>query len=66
MTFWTDERTDLLKRLWPQGLSNTETAKRIGSGCTKNMVCTKARRLGLSRNAASQPPLRGDALGGGS
>lgn len=44
---WTDERTELLKKLWPQGLSATVIARRIG-GVTRNAVIGKVHRIGLA------------------
>lgn len=42
---WTDERTELAKRLWQDGLSATEVAKRLG-GVTRNAVIGKMYRIG--------------------
>lgn len=44
---WTDERVDLLKKLWTEGLSASQIAGRLG-GVTRNSVISKIHRLGLS------------------
>src|ERR1700690_3274022 len=55
---WTDERVELLKRLWLDGLSASQIAKQLG-GVTRNAVIGKVHRLGLSGGALpSQPPPR--------
>ena len=57
---WTDERVELLKKLWGEGLSATQIARRMG-GVTRNAVIGKVHRLGLSgratptRNARLRP-----------
>ena len=49
---WTDERVDLLKKLWSEGLSASQIASRIGS-VTRNAVIGKVHRLGLSGRATT-------------
>ena len=49
---WTDERVDLLKKLWADGLSASQIAGRLG-GVTRNAVIGKVHRLGLSGRATS-------------
>jgi GcrA cell cycle regulator len=49
---WTDERVELLKRLWAEGLSASQIAGRLG-GVTRNAVIGKVHRLGLSGRATS-------------
>lgn len=44
---WTDERVELLKKLWTEGLSASQIAGRLG-GVTRNAVIGKVHRLGLS------------------
>ncbi|WP_026379447.1 GcrA family cell cycle regulator [Afifella pfennigii] len=44
---WTDERVDLLKKLWQEGLSASQIAGELG-GVTRNAVIGKIHRLGLS------------------
>jgi GcrA cell cycle regulator len=44
---WTDERVELLKKLWLDGLSASQIAKQLG-GVTRNAVIGKVHRLGLS------------------
>jgi GcrA cell cycle regulator len=45
---WTDERVDLLRRLWGEGKTAAEIAKELGDGVTRNAVIGKAHRLKLS------------------
>ena len=44
---WTDDRVELLKKLWAEGLSASQIANRLG-GVTRNAVIGKVHRLGLS------------------
>ncbi len=44
---WTDERVELLKKLWQDGLSASQIAGELG-GVTRNAVIGKVHRLGLS------------------
>jgi GcrA cell cycle regulator len=51
---WSDERVELLKRLWGEGQSASQIAKELG-GVTRNAVIGKVHRLGLSnRNGSAQ------------
>ena len=54
---WTDERVELLKKLWLEGLSASQIAKQLG-GVTRNAVIGKVHRLGLSGRAAPSQPAR--------
>ncbi|SFN91397.1 Global cell cycle regulator GcrA [Cohaesibacter marisflavi] len=47
---WTDERVELLKKLWAEGLSASQVASELG-GVTRNAVIGKVHRLGLSGRA---------------
>ncbi len=49
---WTDERVEVLKKLWSEGLSATQIATRLG-GVTRNAVIGKVHRLGLSGRATT-------------
>lgn len=49
---WNDERVELLKKLWAEGLSASQIAGRIGS-VTRNAVIGKVHRLGLSGRATT-------------
>jgi GcrA cell cycle regulator len=51
---WTGERTDLLSKLWLDGLGASEIAKRLG-GVTRNAVIGRVQKLGLPQ---STPRLR--------
>ena len=47
---WTDDRVELLKKLWADGLSASQIAGELG-GITRNAVIGKVHRLGLSGRA---------------
>jgi GcrA cell cycle regulator len=47
---WTDERVELLKKLWADGLSASQIAAELG-GVTRNAVIGKVHRLSLSGRA---------------
>src|SRR4029453_6321983 len=49
---WTDERVELLKKLWADGLSASQIASRLG-GVTRNAVIGKVHRLGLAGRATT-------------
>ncbi|PJE28931.1 GcrA cell cycle regulator [Pseudooceanicola antarcticus] len=54
---WTDERVELLKKMWSEGQSASQIAKELG-GVTRNAVIGKVHRLGLSNRSgggAQQP-----------
>jgi GcrA cell cycle regulator len=55
---WTDERVELLKKLWADGLSASQIAAQLG-GVTRNAVIGKVHRLKLSsRGRATAAPVR--------
>jgi GcrA cell cycle regulator len=45
---WTDDRIDLLQKLWLQGMSASRIANELANGLTRNAVIGKVYRLGLS------------------
>ncbi len=47
---WTEERVELLKKLWSDGLSASQIAGELGN-VTRNAVIGKVHRLGLSGRA---------------
>ena len=47
---WTEDRVELLKKLWSDGLSASQIAAELGS-VTRNAVIGKVHRLGLSGRA---------------
>jgi GcrA cell cycle regulator len=49
---WNDERVELLKKLWGEGLSASQIAARLGA-VTRNAVIGKVHRLGLSGRATT-------------
>ena len=53
---WTDERVELLKKLWADGLSASQIAAELG-GITRNAVIGKVHRLRRAPRArASRAP----------
>ncbi|MEV8466120.1 GcrA family cell cycle regulator [Fluviibacterium sp. DFM31] len=52
---WTEERVEILKKMWADGQSASQIAKELG-GVTRNAVIGKVHRLGLSnRNTGAAP-----------
>ena len=49
---WTDERVEVLKKMWGEGQSASIIAKALG-GVTRNAVIGKVHRLGLSNRVTS-------------
>ena len=49
---WTDERVEVLKKMWGEGQSASQIAKELG-GVTRNAVIGKVHRLGLSNRATA-------------
>ena len=73
---WTDERVELLKKLWMEGLSASQIAAELSEGVTRNAVIGKVHRLKLSGRAkpatsssrprtANRAPRRPSSSGGG-
>lgn len=55
---WTDDRVEILKKLWLEGLSASQIAMELG-GVTRNAVIGKVHRLGLSgRGKTPRAPSR--------
>lgn len=57
---WTDERVELLKKLWAEGLSASQIAAQLGS-VSRNAVIGKVHRLKLSgrgKTTSSQPRVK--------
>ncbi|MBX3578586.1 MAG: GcrA family cell cycle regulator [Rhizobiaceae bacterium] len=55
---WTDERVDLLRKLWAEGLSASQIAAQLG-GVSRNAVIGKVHRLKLSsRGRSTAAPVR--------
>ena len=52
---WSDERVELLKRLWGEGLSASQIAAKIG-GVSRNAVIGKVHRLGLAGRTTPAAP----------
>lgn len=49
---WTDERVEVLRKMWGEGQSASQIAKELG-GVTRNAVIGKVHRMGLSNRAAT-------------
>ncbi len=55
---WTDERVELLRKLWAEGLSASQIAAKLG-GVSRNAVIGKVHRLKLSgRGRTTSAPAR--------
>ena len=57
---WTDERVEILKKMWGEGQSASVIAKELG-GVTRNAVIGKVHRLGLSNRATSGGSAKAEA-----
>jgi GcrA cell cycle regulator len=53
---WTDDRIELLRRLWDSGKSASQIADELGHGVTRNAVIGKAHRLGLRARPSPVKP----------
>src|SRR5271154_5897386 len=53
---WTDERVELLRKLWLDGLSASQIARQLANGITRNAVIGKVHRLGMSGRVKSAAP----------
>ena len=58
---WTDDRVEILKKLWVEGQSASQIAKELG-GVTRNAVIGKVHRLGLSNRATSSSSSKSDTI----
>ena len=56
---WTEQRIEMLRRLWGQGQTASQIAAALG-GVTRNAVIGKAHRLGLTGRPS---PIKRDAIG---
>lgn len=54
---WTEQRVEVLKKLWAEGHSASQIAKELG-GVTRNAVIGKVHRLGLSGRATPSRPVK--------
>jgi GcrA cell cycle regulator len=57
---WTDERVELLKKMWGDGQSASQIAKELG-GVTRNAVIGKVHRLGLSNRATGSAATKSES-----
>lgn len=59
--FWSEVRLDTLRVAYMDGSSFTEIAALLGDGCTRAMVASKVKRLGIERPKAHDLKNRRDA-----
>ena len=71
---WTEDRIELLRRLWQDGLSASTIAREMGGAITRNAVIGKVHRMGLAGRAkttaqvptrSKAKPIPGASIGGG-
>ncbi len=65
---WTDERVEMLKKLWAEGLSASQIANQLGN-VTRNAVIGKVHRLKLSgrgKTTSSTPRVKKVSVSSGS
>lgn len=53
---WTDERIELLRKLWEKGLTASQIAEQLGDNISRNAVIGKAHRLGLKSRPSPVKP----------
>ncbi len=58
---WTEERVELLRKLWTEGLSASRVAAELGGGITRNAVIGKIHRLGLAERDKTPKPFMRNA-----
>ncbi len=61
---WTEERVELLRKLWSDGLSASQVAAELGPGITRNAVIGKIHRLGRAERAKTAAAPRPRAVKG--
>ena len=54
---WTEERVELLRKLWLEGLSASRIAAELAGGVTRNAVIGKVHRLGMSGRVKAPTPM---------
>ncbi|MEM9584429.1 MAG: GcrA family cell cycle regulator [Pseudomonadota bacterium] len=54
---WTEDRVEVLKKMWGEGKSASQIAKELG-GVTRNAVIGKVHRLGLSNRSGGASPAK--------
>ncbi|WP_439111789.1 GcrA family cell cycle regulator [Lentibacter sp.] len=57
---WTDDRVEILKKMWGEGQSASQIAKELG-GVTRNAVIGKVHRLGLSNRTTTGAAAKAEA-----
>lgn len=53
---WNAKRTEMCVKLWNEGHSASEVARRMACGFSRNAVIGKIHRLGLSHTVTHRPP----------
>lgn len=52
---WTEDRIEILKKLWADGLSASQIAAQLGGGVSRNAVIGKVHRLNLANRVKAAP-----------
>jgi GcrA cell cycle regulator len=55
---WNDERVEMLKKMWAEGMSASQIAGELANGITRNAVIGKVHRLGLSGRVKAPSPVQ--------
>lgn len=55
---WTEERVQVLRKLWAEGQSANQIAKHLACGFSRNAVIGKVHRLGLAGRATPSRPAK--------
>lgn len=57
MSYWTDDRVEMLKKLHADGLSAAMIARELGDGISRNAVISKLFRSGLTNGGHPSVPI---------
>ena len=56
MSYWKQDKVNLLKKFWAAGLSASAIAQKLGGNVTRNSVIGKSHRLNLAARGKSRKP----------
>ena len=54
MSYWDNDKVELLKKYWSAGLSAAAIAEKLGGGATRNSVIGKSHRLQLQARGTTK------------
>ena len=59
---WTDEKKEMLRMAWDEGLPASTIAEKLGDGVSRNAVIGKAHRMGLPARPSPVKGAEGEAV----